>query len=189
MDPLIITIIVALVCLVAGILLGKIVFAKNTQKQLQDAESQAQSIVREAELRAETIKKEKQLEAKEKFVQLKAEHDKEVLEKNKKINEAENRIKQKEVSINQKDTALEKQVKENEAIKENLNRQIEVVHDQGQPVNGYALYLRYENERGDALAQWLCEHPDHRWLTQLGTLLATSYHIPLHDYTPHTLAA
>jgi ribonuclease Y len=47
MDPLIITIIVALVCLVAGILLGKIVFAKNTQKQLQDAESQAQSIVRE----------------------------------------------------------------------------------------------------------------------------------------------
>ena len=64
MDPLIITIIVALVCLVAGILLGKIVFAKNTQKQLQDAESQAQSIVREAELRAETIKKEKQLEAK-----------------------------------------------------------------------------------------------------------------------------
>ncbi|MBP9740413.1 MAG: ribonuclease Y [Chitinophagaceae bacterium] len=122
------TIIVALVCLVAGILLGKIVFAKNTQKQLQDAESQAQSIVREAELRAETIKKEKQLEAKEKFVQLKAENDKELLEKNKKINEAENRIKQKEVSINQKDTALEKQVKENEAIKENLNRQIEVVN-------------------------------------------------------------
>jgi hypothetical protein len=41
--------------------------------------------------------------------------------------------------------------------------QIDVVHDQGQPVNGYALYLRYENERGDALAQWLCDHPDHHW--------------------------
>jgi ribonuclease Y len=40
----------------------------------------------------------------------------------------ENRIKQKEVSINQKDTALEKQVKENDTIKENLNRQIEVVN-------------------------------------------------------------
>ena len=34
---------------------------------------------------------------------------------------------------------------------------IEVVHDQGQTVDGYALYLRYENERGDALAQWLCD--------------------------------
>ena len=64
-----------------------------------------------------------------------------------------------------------------------------MVHDQGQPVNGYALYLRYENERGDALAQWLCDHPDHRWLIQFGTLLATSYHVPLHDYTTHTLAA
>lgn len=66
--------------------------------------------------------------------------------------------------------------------------QIEVVHDKGQPVNGYALYLRYENEQGDALAQWLCDHPDHRRLTQFGPLLATSYRIPLHDYTPHNLA-
>jgi hypothetical protein len=63
------------------------------------------------------------------------------------------------------------------------NGQIEAVHDQGQPVAGNALYLRYENERGDRLAQWLCDHPDHRWLTQFGTLVATSYHIPLHDYT------
>ncbi|MGU5784597.1 hypothetical protein ACV1DY_13820 [Aeromonas caviae] len=69
------------------------------------------------------------------------------------------------------------------------NGQIEVVHDQGQPVNGYALYLRYENERGDALEQWLCDHPDHRWLIQFGILLPTSDYIPLHDYTPHTLAA
>lgn len=66
---------------------------------------------------------------------------------------------------------------------------IEAVHDRGQPVDGYALYLRYENERGDALAQWLCDHTDHRLLTQLGTLLATSYYIPLYDHTPHTLAA
>ncbi|HDO1374982.1 TPA: hypothetical protein P2R00_002233 [Aeromonas veronii] len=69
------------------------------------------------------------------------------------------------------------------------NGQIEVVHDQGPPVDGYALYLRDENERGDALAQWLYDHLDHRWPSQFGTLLATSYHIPLHNYTPHTLAA
>lgn len=36
--------------------------------------------------------------------------------------------------------------------------QIEVVHDRGSQVDGYALYLRYENERGDTLAQWLCDH-------------------------------
>lgn len=67
--------------------------------------------------------------------------------------------------------------------------QVEAEHDQGQPVDGYALYLRYENERCDALAQWLCAPPDHHWLTQLGTMLATSYRVPLHDYTPYTLAA
>ncbi|MFM4846384.1 hypothetical protein ACEUDP_16870 [Aeromonas caviae] len=64
---------------------------------------------------------------------------------------------------------------------------IEVVHDQGQTVDGYALYLRYENERGDALAQWLCDHPDHCWLTQFGTL--TSHQLPHSAARLHTLAA
>jgi len=128
MDPIVLSIIIGVICLIIGVVAGKLLFAKDTKKQLEDAETQTQTIIREAELRAETIKKEKQLEAKEKFVQLKSEHDKEVLERNKKINEAENRIKQKEVSINQKETAIDKQVKENEAIKENLNRQIEVVN-------------------------------------------------------------
>jgi ribonuclease Y len=120
-------IIIGAACLIVGVVAGKFVFAKDTKKQIADAESQSQTILREAELRAETIKKEKQLEAKEKFVQLKAEHDKEVTDRNRKISEAENRIKQKEVSINQKETNLDKQSKENDAIKENLNRQLEVV--------------------------------------------------------------
>jgi len=127
MDQTIIFIIIGLFTLLIGIVAGKFIFAKNTKKQIEDAEHQAQKIISEAEVKSETTKKEKILEAKEKFVQLKAEHDKEVLEKNRKISDAENRIKQKEISINQKEIALEKQIKENEAIKENLNRQIEVV--------------------------------------------------------------
>lgn len=121
-------VLIGVVALAAGIIAGKFLFAKNTKKQVDEANLQAQSILKEAEIRAETIKKEKQLEAKEKFVQLKAEHDKDVLERNKKINEAENRTKQKEIAVNQKEVALDKQVKENEAIKENLNRQIELVN-------------------------------------------------------------
>ncbi|WP_245975096.1 ribonuclease Y [Deminuibacter soli] len=120
-------IIIGVIAIAVGIIAGKFIFAKNTQKQVDDAEARAQSILKEAEIRAENIKKEKQLEAKEKFVQLKAEHDKDVLERNKKLGETENRIKQKEIAINQKEAAIEKQIKENEAIKENLNRQIEVV--------------------------------------------------------------
>ncbi len=127
MDPIIIQVIIGVIALIVGIIVGKVIFAKNTRKQVEEAELQAQSILKEAEIRAETIKKEKQLEAKERFVQLKSEHDRELLEKNRKIGEAENRVKQKELSITQKETSLEKQIKENDAIKENLNRQIEVV--------------------------------------------------------------
>ena len=114
--------------LIIGILAGKLIFAQNTKKQIADAELLAQNILREAELRGETFKKEKELEAKERFVQMKSNHDKEVFEKNKKINDAENRIRQKEQSINQKESNLDKHIKENETIKDNLNRQIELVN-------------------------------------------------------------
>ena len=114
--------------LIIGILVGKLIFAKNTKKQIAEAELLAQNILKEAELRGETFKKEKELEAKERFVQMKSNHDKEVFERNKKINDAENRIRQKEQSINQKEGNLDKHIKENEAIKDNLNRQIELVN-------------------------------------------------------------
>ncbi len=129
MDQTVVPILIGAVALVVGIIAGKFIFAKNTKKQIADAELQAQTIIKEAELRAETIKKEKQLEAKEKFVQLQAEHDKQVLERNKKLADTENRLKQKEQSINQREVSIEKQIKENEAIKETLNKQIEIVNN------------------------------------------------------------
>jgi ribonucrease Y len=128
MDPSIITVIVAIVALGAGIIAGKFIFAKDTRKKVEEAELQAQTLIKEAELRAETIRKEKELEAKERFVQLKAEHDKEVLDRNRKLSEVEGRIKQKELTLNQKTEHLERQIKENDAIKQNLNRQIEVIN-------------------------------------------------------------
>ena len=128
MDQNVVSIMIGAISLIVGALAGKFLFAKDTKKQVEDAEHQAQTILKEAELRAETVKKEKQLEAKERFVQLKSEHDKEVMDRNRKLGEAENRIKQKEISINQKEAGIDKQSKENEAIKENLNRQIELVN-------------------------------------------------------------
>ncbi len=127
MDATLITTIAAVVALVIGILLGKVIFAKNTQHKIQEAELQAQKIVGEAQVTAETLKKDKLLEAKEKYLQLKSEHEKEVLQRNQKLADSENRIKQKESSVNQKNEQLQKQVQENEAIKENLNRQMELV--------------------------------------------------------------
>ncbi|GGB06625.1 ribonuclease Y [Puia dinghuensis] len=128
MTETVIVVIVGVAALVVGIIAGKFLFAKNVQGKVEEAERQAKKVVADAQTAAENLKKEKLLEAKEKFVQLKAEHDKEVLEKNKRVNDTESRIKQKEQSINQKIENLDKQAKDNEAIKENLNRQIEVVN-------------------------------------------------------------
>ncbi|HMJ45844.1 MAG TPA: ribonuclease Y [Ferruginibacter sp.] len=126
--PNILLIIIGVAGLVIGVILGKLLFAKNTSKLLQDAEIQAQKIISEGKFKAETLKKEKELEAKEKFVQMKLDNDREILQRTQKLNDAENRMKQKEQSLNQKDSTLEKQLKENDSIKENLTRQIEVVN-------------------------------------------------------------
>lgn len=128
MDSNILSIVIGAAALIVGLLVGKLIFSKNTKRKLEEAELQSQNILKEASLRAETIRKEKELEAKEKFVQLKAAHDREVNDRNRKINDAENRIRQKEQTINQKEGNLDKQIKENEAIKENLNRQIDLVN-------------------------------------------------------------
>lgn len=127
-STLIYILITGIVALLVGIFIaGKLIYAKDTQKKLEEAELQAQKILSDAQTNAETLKKEKLLEAKERFVQLKAESDREMLEKNRKISDSENRIKQKEVTISQKELALDKQMKDNDSIKENLNKQIEVV--------------------------------------------------------------
>ena len=128
MDPIIIYIIIGVAALIVGAILGKLLFSKNTKKQVEEAQIMADKIIADGQLQAETLKKEKLLEAKEKFVQLKLDHERDVLQRTQKLNESENRAKQKEQSINQKEGNLEKQLKENDQIKENLNRQIEVVN-------------------------------------------------------------
>jgi len=123
----IIVAIVAVAAILIGIFLGKIIFAKNTEKQVEEADQQAKKLLEEAKAHAETIKEKKLLEAKEQFLQLKADHEKETLQRNQKVSEAENRIKQQQQSWNDKNSSLQKQVNENDQLKQNLNKQLEAV--------------------------------------------------------------
>lgn len=127
MDSTIIYLIIGVASLVVGSIIGKIAFAKNTKNQIQEAEIEAKRILAESQLKADTYKKEKELEAKERFVQLKGDHERESMLRSQKVVEAENRIKQKEQSLNAKEGNLDKQLKENDLIKESLNKQIDVV--------------------------------------------------------------
>jgi ribonucrease Y len=85
------------------------------------------NIIKEAELEAEVIKKEKILQAKEKFYQLKMEHENFINERNQKLNLAESRFKQRETALSQKLGEAQKQKEELDTIKENLNVQLELV--------------------------------------------------------------
>lgn len=128
MEPSIIYIIIGAVALIAGIVAGKLLFAKNVGKQVLEAELEARKLIAEAQLKADTYKKEKEIEAKERFAQMKIDSEKDAMLRTQKIAENENKIKQKEQSLNQKEANVDKQVKDNEVIKDNLNKQIEIVN-------------------------------------------------------------
>ena len=85
-------------------------------------------ILAEVEAESEVIRKEKVLQAKEKFLQLKTEHEKYIAEKNSKIAVIENRAKQREATISQKIEETSRNNKEVETIKHNLQHQLEVVN-------------------------------------------------------------
>ncbi len=85
-------------------------------------------ILKEAVSESEVLKKEKILQARETFLQLKSEHEKFVSEKNQAISLAENRLKQKETTFNQRNEEFLRKQKEISLIKENLSSQLEIVN-------------------------------------------------------------
>ncbi len=119
MEPYTLYVIFSITGIGIGIALSYSLLNKSLTKNSRD-------IVKKAEEDAEMLKKERILQAKEKFLQLKSEHEKRVNEKNQQIAVAENRIKQKELSLNQKLEEVNRKVNDNNALKENLTRQLDV---------------------------------------------------------------
>ncbi len=87
----------------------------------------SQSIIKEARTEAEVIKKDKILQAKEKFLQLKTEHEKYINEKNNKMASAESKFTQRELALSQKIEENQRAKQEMDAIRENLNLQLSLV--------------------------------------------------------------
>ncbi|WP_242084709.1 ribonuclease Y [Aestuariivivens sediminis] len=100
MDNLIIFIIGGVVLgLIIGFIIAKSIEKSNASKLIKDAKRSAASILKEANNEGEAIKKDKILQAKEKFIELKAEHEKVILARDKKMAEAEKRTRDKESQI------------------------------------------------------------------------------------------
>jgi len=115
-------IIAVIIGLAIGFGIAKFMEKGKASKTLVNAKQQADAILKNAKVEGDSIKKDKIFQAKEKFLELKAEHEKVIIGKDKKINEAEKRTRDKESQISS-------ELARNKKLNEELNVKIkEVVH-------------------------------------------------------------
>ncbi len=108
---------------------------KNTLKKYEkEAREKAKLILKEAELNAENLKKDRILEAKEKYLKLKAEFEEESNKKKNFILQAENKVKSREGQINKQVELLNRKEAEMDSLRENLNAQIEIINKRKEDV-------------------------------------------------------
>ena len=98
---IILTISIAIGCLILGGILGFILFRYIIKQRYNQ-------IIKEAEIEAEALKEKKQLELKEKFLNRKSELDKEANQRNQKMQAYENKLKQRELTLNQQNEDFQK---------------------------------------------------------------------------------
>ena len=115
---IILTISIAIGCLILGGILGFILFRYIIKQRYNQ-------IIKEAEIEAEALKEKKQLELKEKFLNSKSELDKEANQRNQKMQAYENKLKQRELTLNQQNEDFQKKQNEVESQRINLSKQQE----------------------------------------------------------------
>ena len=132
-------IIISSVCLIAGSIVGYVFFRyvlkKTYKKALADANKEA-----------EVIKEKKLLEVKEKFLNKKAELEKEVQQRNQKIAQAENKLKQREISLNQRQDELNRRKQEVENNQAKVNTQLQLIQKKEEELEKLQLQEREKLE-------------------------------------------
>lgn len=103
--------------LVIGYLIAKALEKSKANKLLKNTKKEASAILRDAKTEAEALKKDKILQAKEKFIELKSEHEKVILSREKKISEVEKRIRD-------RDSQLTSEVEKNKRSNSELSKKI-----------------------------------------------------------------
>ena len=160
--------------LVVGFLIAKLLEKGKATKTLEGAKKEAASILKNAKTEGESIKKEKIYQAREKFLELKAEHEKVINNKDKKIAETEKRTRDKESQVSselarnkklnaQLETKLqdfekrksiyERKQEEVEKLHKNQIEQLEVISGlSAEDARGQLLESLKESARSDAMA-------------------------------------
>ncbi|MFN0049386.1 MAG: ribonuclease Y, partial [Cytophagales bacterium] len=124
---IIIYIALAIVGTGAGYFISKLSLKKEFSKKEDEAKEKADLILKEAEFKAESLKKDKMIEAKEHYLKLKTEFEEDANRKKNIIIQNETKIKQREQSINQQQQNLSRKETEIDQLKEQLGNQQELL--------------------------------------------------------------
>ena len=104
--------------LVIGIIIVKSIEKSKSSKLITSTKKEADTILKEARVEAEVIKKDKILQAKERFIELKSEHEKVILAREKKVSDTEKRARDKE---SRAQSEIDKTKKLNRSLEEKEN--------------------------------------------------------------------
>jgi len=126
MDTL--TIIISIIAGIAGGFgIAKFLEKSNVSNLIKNAKKEAGSILKDAKSESETLRKDKILQAKEKFLELKSEHEQVILSRDKKMAEAEKRTRDKESQISNELAKAKKASEEFDSKKEEYENKVEIL--------------------------------------------------------------
>ena len=120
---MLLNVIIGLVCMLVGALICFLIFKIHSK-----------GILRKAEAEAEVIKKNKIIEAKEKFIALKLEHENQVRQAEQKLHQQEQRQQQREQQLNQKQGEVQRAQNELNTQRQQLENQQKAVEHKTQEV-------------------------------------------------------
>ena len=104
-------VIVALIAIIAGAVIGIVVRKKMLENKLDSAEDYSRKLILEASKQAETIRKEAQLQAKDKLYQMKLDFEDETKSRKKELQSQERRLFQKEETLDKRIEQFEQKEK------------------------------------------------------------------------------
>jgi ribonuclease Y len=120
---------------IIGFIIAKILERNNASKLIKNAKKAASKILRDANSEGESIKKDKMLQAKEKFIELKSEHEKVIVSRDKKISEAEKRTRDKESQISSELAKNKKLNSDVEAKQKDYDYRLEILDKKQEEVD------------------------------------------------------
>ncbi len=116
-----------LVATVLGVALSILLYKRKVGKRQKELDQKAKLILKEAEIAAENLRKDKILEAKEKILKMKSEFEEEANRKKNQIISNEQKVKQREQQINKELEQVKRKEAELTEMQQNLAQQLETV--------------------------------------------------------------